>query len=437
MRALGGAELVTRLRAILLALAGMALVAGIVAIVAQRGQPKGYLAPAFTVGDAKEGWRLTGKYQCYRCHAGIEEGPRVVERPSPKPIEDCDDCHTQIEERPWQDAPPHYRNIPSLAGAAQLFRPEWLVSFLAAPTDLRPHLEETMPHLGISRVEAENIVAHLTDLDPPDTTLSPGAMRFRVDFGAWTAGDALRGKALYEENACFSCHTFTGADVGQVELNPERPGVQRAPDLRYTRDRFRPDRIVDWLVAPRHHRPATMMPDHGLSVQQARDLAAFVFDVELDAAPSPPPVPRRLPLLDRPVAWNEVYAEVFGHTCIHCHGDPAVERADGGPGYAGGFGIRRRRLSFADYENALAGSLDDVGRPRSIFAPLEDGTPRLLAHLLARRLEVAGREAPVRGMPLGLPPLTPVQIQLVETWIAQGYPRNLPIARTAVNIRAR
>lgn len=294
-----------------------------------------------------------------------------------------------------------------------------------------------MPHLGISHVEAENIVAYLTDLDPPDTTLPPGAMRFRLDFGVWQAGDATRGKALYEEKACFSCHTFTGADVASIELTDGRPAVQRAPDLRHTRERFRPDRIVDWLVAPRHHRPVTMMPDHDFSVQQARDLAAFIYDVELAPVPPPAPVARRLPLLDRPVAWNEVYAEVFGHTCIHCHGDPAVEKADGGPGYAGGFGIQRRRLSFADYENALSGSLDDAGRPRSIFAPLEDGTPRLLAHLLARQQEVAGEEAPVRGMPLGLPPLTPEQIQLVASWIAQGYPRNLPIARAAVNIPAR
>jgi hypothetical protein len=29
----------------------------------------------------------------------------------------------------------------------------------------------------------------------------------------------------------------------------------------------------------------------------------------------------------------------------------------------------------------------------------------------------------VRGMPLGLPPLEPEQIQLVESWIAQGRPR--------------
>jgi hypothetical protein len=33
------------------------------------------------------------------------------------------------------------------------------------------------------------------------------------------------------------------------------------------------------------------------------------------------------------------------------------------------------------------------------------------------------RHALVRGMPLGLPALTPEQVQLVESWIAQGRPR--------------
>lgn len=43
--------------------------------------------------------------------------------------------------------------------------------------------------------------------------------------------------------------------------------------------------------------------------------------------------------------------------------------------------------------------------------------------LLARHDEVGGENGPVRGMPLGYDPLSLEEIQLVESWIAQGRPR--------------
>jgi hypothetical protein len=71
-----------------------------------------------------------------------------------------------------------------------------------------------------------------------------------------------------------------------------------------------------------------------------------------------------------------------------------------------------------------SGALDDDGKRRSIFRSLDDGTPALVAHLDARRVEEAGGVVEgVRGMPLGLPALDREEIQLVESWIAQGRPR--------------
>lgn len=97
---------------------------------------------------------------------------------------------------------------------------------------------------------------------------------------------------------------------------------------------------------------------------------------------------------------------------------------DGGPGNTGGFGFADRSLNLASYSDVLSGSLDDRGQRRSIFLPLADGTPRLLAVLLARQRELAGELAPgLRGMPLGLPALSAEQVQLVESWIAQGRPQ--------------
>lgn len=79
----------------------------------------------------------------------------------------------------------------------------------------------------------------------------------------------------------------------------------------------------------------------------------------------------------------------------------------------------------------LDGNRAPASRPRSgsvlapevLFTPAPSGEAMLLAVLTARQLEEVGRPATVRGMPLGLPALSPEQIQLVASWIEQGRPR--------------
>jgi hypothetical protein len=131
-----------------------------------------------------------------------------------------------------------------------------------------------------------------------------------------------------------------------------------------------------------------------------------------------------LPVLDRKVEFQEVMDAVFGVTCRHCHSNPDASLGDGGPGNTGGFGFKPKGLDLATYRGVAAGYLDPGGERSSVFLPLPDGTPRLVAALLARQKEEAGqRDELVRGMPLGLPALSAEQVQLVESWVAQGRPR--------------
>ena len=92
--------------------------------------------------------------------------------------------------------------------------------------------------------------------------------------------------------------------------------------------------------------------------------------------------------------------------------------------FAGGFGFSPKRVNLAEHESILAGFVDETGARRSLFAfeaPKHEG--RLVEALLARHAEEQGRPvAGIRGMPLGLPALPAEDIQLVESWIAQGRP---------------
>jgi hypothetical protein len=181
--------------------------------------------------------------------------------------------------------------------------------------------------------------------------------------------------------------------------------------------------LVAWLLDPGAIKPGTPMPQVPMSPAEARDIAAFVVTAEL-APQAPRSAPERLPLLSRRVTYGEVDRRVFRLTCRHCHSEPDYALGDGGPGNTGGFGFKPRGLNLATYEGIAAGYVDDQGERRSVFSRGPDGAPRLVAALLARQAEEAGRADPaVRGMPLGLPAVGPEEIQLVESWIAQGRPQ--------------
>jgi hypothetical protein len=177
--------------------------------------------------------------------------------------------------------------------------------------------------------------------------------------------------------------------------------------------------IAAWIEHPGGAMPAIA----GIGPREAEALAAFVTHTPI----APPPkreVPARLPVLTSEVSWAEVSGKVFHDTCWHCHAVPDFAHGDGGPGNSGGFGFAPRGLDLSSYTGISEGSFDRDGERRSVFERLPDHTPRVVAHLMARYVEAAGGSVDgIRGMPLGLPPLTLEQIQLVESWIVQGRPQ--------------
>jgi len=396
---------------------------------------------AALMGDSERGRELMEEFECGRCHT---RAARADEK-------SCSGCHASIvmastdldylrlvpSDAPnlrqkvveWAPRIVHFREVPSFIGVTKLFRREWLVRFLTEPHDLRPRLGETMPSLDMTEREAANIVAYLAVLDEIAQPAEPyfafeGIAEYRLPFAPHEAGNRSRGERSFEELGCGTCHWFSGArerDAVQRNVIQTR-ALMMAPDLRYTRDRFQPLRLVPWLLEPTHHKKDAAMPQTPMGYPQARDLAAYIITQPLDELPAIG-VPMRLPVLERQVRYDEVREQVFDAVCIHCHSDPDLERGDGGPGNAGGFGFEPRGLNLASYEAIFAGYLADDDKRHSVFELLDDGTPVIVAALLARQLEEAGQQGRVRGMPLALPSLSQEKIQLLETWIAQGRPR--------------
>ena len=371
-------------------------------------------------GDVAHGKSLVQQYECNRCH----DGTGLAALPREK---HCTTCHDDImtgrfkasaaKLTKWRKHVEAYRDAPSLAATGERFEREWIEAYLLEPRDVRPHLVPTMPRLALSPKDARDIAAYLTrDATPKRSAGSAG-------------GDVGKGRRIYETKSCGGCHEFSGATGLETTVRPkegtadQRRAVALAPDLRFARERFRKDRLVDWLLDPASIKPRTRMPAHSLTRADARHVAAFLLESKL-APPVAKPVPKRLPVLTRQVTYDEVRERVLGVTCHHCHIDPNAVGGDGGPGNTGGFGFKPRRLDLSSYRALSSGFIADDGERHSIFEKMPDGTPRLVASLIARQKEEAGQPSKeIRGMPLGLPALSAEDVQLVETWIAQGRKR--------------
>jgi len=371
--------------------------------------------------DTARGEKLVAEFECRRCHDGaaVSGAPIALEK-------HCVRCHRDIavgkfkasaaKLAEWRPHVDDYTAVPSLTAIGARFEAAWVERYLLQPHDLRPHLAPTMPRLALSANDARDIAGYLTKGRPAPAT--PAAQ-----------GDRALGERLYRDKGCPSCHEFGGAGVKDAAAAESAVAAGRdavaayrlAPDLRYTRERFKPGVLGAWLEAPHAVKPDTPMPNFGLTRAEANGLAAYVLTTRLDELPRPSRR-ERLPRLERRVRFAEVDEKVFSVTCRHCHGDPEKAGGDGGPGNTGGFGFRPRKIDLSSYSGVMKGH-DRTGERRSLFEPLRDGTPLLVAALVARIDEEMGRENPnVRGMPLGLPALSLQDIQLVETWISQGRP---------------
>lgn len=87
---------------------------------------------------------------------------------------------------------------------------------------------------------------------------------------------AERGRALIEQNGCGTCHTIGGVDGANGKVGPP---LTNFDDNRLIAGELpnRPENVVRWLLEPRAFDPQTVMPDVGLTPEQARAIADYLY----------------------------------------------------------------------------------------------------------------------------------------------------------------
>ena len=89
-------------------------------------------------------------------------------------------------------------------------------------------------------------------------------------------GGVRRGAATIAEMGCGSCHTIAGITGAHGRVGPPLTGVGGRAILAGQLPNT-PTNMIRWVRDPQAVEPGTAMPNLGVTEQQARDIAAYLY----------------------------------------------------------------------------------------------------------------------------------------------------------------
>lgn len=91
-------------------------------------------------------------------------------------------------------------------------------------------------------------------------------------------GDPARGRELIERYGCGSCHRIPGVDSTDEWIGPPLAGLAGRRFIAGNEPN-RPDVLIRWIQDPKSIDPGTAMPRLGVTAREARDIAAYLYDL--------------------------------------------------------------------------------------------------------------------------------------------------------------
>ena len=93
---------------------------------------------------------------------------------------------------------------------------------------------------------------------------------------AITGGNSNRGKQLVGDYGCGGCHTIEGVPQAHGKVGPPLDGIG-ARAMIGGRLENKPDNLMRWIRNPQAVAPGTAMPNLGVTPEDSRDIAAFLY----------------------------------------------------------------------------------------------------------------------------------------------------------------
>jgi cytochrome c2 len=92
-------------------------------------------------------------------------------------------------------------------------------------------------------------------------------------------GNARFGRVDIRKYGCNTCHEISGVPGARGLIGPNLSGLRRryyiAGELFNT-----PDNLMLWIQHPRRVEPHTIMPEMGVTAQDSRDIAAYLYTLK-------------------------------------------------------------------------------------------------------------------------------------------------------------
>lgn len=92
-------------------------------------------------------------------------------------------------------------------------------------------------------------------------------------------GDAVVGKRLVAQYQCGACHVIPSVPAAQGQVGPPLQAFGRRGYIAGGIPN-QPETLVRWLVDPPAMKPGTGMPNLGVSPDEARHMAAYLYSVD-------------------------------------------------------------------------------------------------------------------------------------------------------------
>lgn len=92
-------------------------------------------------------------------------------------------------------------------------------------------------------------------------------------------GNAEQGKVAIKKYACGACHVIPGVEGAVGRESHPLFGFANRGDIAQTVVN-NPDNLVRWIRKPTDIRPTTRMPIMGVSEQEAKDIAAYLYTLD-------------------------------------------------------------------------------------------------------------------------------------------------------------
>ena len=163
---------------------------------------------------------------------------------------------------------------PLLNTEGRKVQPDWLLDWFQNVSMIRPHLQVRMPSYNFTHEEWNGVIDYFQSKDGMSLTYENPHSFSQV------SNSYLAGQKIQEEGACINCH-FYGT------MKPRQDALTWAPNLVLTKERLRPEWLIELFNNPQSVMPGTKMPAPYIPVDEpindvieywGPEVAAFVGD---------------------------------------------------------------------------------------------------------------------------------------------------------------